>query len=69
MALYAAVACWGAALSAPTLIQVALIHAARQARSNVATAMQTTVSELGLAAASFAGILALDNVGAGLSQG
>jgi predicted MFS family arabinose efflux permease len=66
MALYAAVACWGAAFgAAPTLIQTALIDAAGPSRGDVATAMQTAVYNVGIAAGSFAGGLALDHGGAG----
>jgi predicted MFS family arabinose efflux permease len=66
VALYAAVVCWGAAFgAAPTLIQIALIDAAGPARADVATAMQTAVYNVGIAAGSFAGGLALDHGGAG----
>jgi predicted MFS family arabinose efflux permease len=66
VALYAAVVCWGAAFgAAPTLIQIALIDAAGPARGDVATAMQTAVYNIGIAAGSFAGGLALDHGGAG----
>lgn len=65
-ALYAAVVCWGAAFgAAPTLIQVALIGAAGPARGDVATAMQTAVYNVGIAAGSFVGGLALDHGGTG----
>lgn len=64
--LYAGVVCWGVAFgAAPTLIQVALIDAAGQARAEVATAMQTAVYNVGIAAGSLAGGLALDHGGAG----
>ncbi len=66
VALYAAVVCWGAAFgAAPTLIQIALIDAAGPACADVATAMQTAVYTVGIAAGSFAGGLALDHGGAG----
>jgi predicted MFS family arabinose efflux permease len=66
VALYAAVVGWGAAFgAAPTLIQTALIDAAGPARGDVATAMQTAVYNVGIAAGSFAGGLALDHGGAG----
>jgi predicted MFS family arabinose efflux permease len=66
VALYAAVVCWGAAFgAAPTLIQVALINAAGPARGEVATAMQTAVYNVGIAAGSLAGGVALDRGGAG----
>jgi predicted MFS family arabinose efflux permease len=66
VALYAAVVCWGVAFgAAPTLIQVALIDAAGPGRGEVATAMQTAVYNVGIAAGSFAGGLALDHGGAG----
>lgn len=56
VALDAAVVCWGAAFgAAPTLIQIALINAAGPARSDVATAMQTAVYNVGIAVGSFAG--------------
>jgi predicted MFS family arabinose efflux permease len=66
VALDAAVICWGAAFgAAPTLIQIALINAAGPARADVATAIQTAVYNVGIAAGSFAGALALDHGGAG----
>lgn len=66
VAFYAAVVCWGAAFgAAPTLIQVALVDAAGPERGEVATAMQTAVYNVGIAAGSFAGGLALDRGGAG----
>lgn len=65
VALYAAVVCWGAAFgAAPTLIQLALIDAAGPACSDVATAMQTAVYNVGIASGSFVGGLALDHGGA-----
>jgi predicted MFS family arabinose efflux permease len=66
VAFYVAVVCWGAAFgAAPTLIQVALIEAAGPARGEVATAMQTAVYNVGIAAGAFGGGLALDHGGAG----
>jgi predicted MFS family arabinose efflux permease len=65
VAFYTAVACWGAAFgAAPTLIQIALISAAGPAHSDVATAMQTAIYNVGIAAGSFAGGLVLDYGGA-----
>jgi predicted MFS family arabinose efflux permease len=66
VATYVAVACWGLAFgAAPALIQIALINAAGPAGSDVATALQTTVYNIGIATGSLAGGLALDYSGAG----
>jgi predicted MFS family arabinose efflux permease len=63
-ALLAAVALWGAAFGgAPTLLQTALIDAAGPARADVATALQTTVYNAGIAAGSLAGGLVLGRAG------
>jgi predicted MFS family arabinose efflux permease len=63
-ALLAAVALWGAAFgAAPTLLQTALIDAAGPARADVATALQTTVYNAGIAAGSLAGGLVLGRAG------
>jgi predicted MFS family arabinose efflux permease len=65
-ALLAAVALWGAAFGgAPTLLQTALIDAAGPARADVATALQTTVYNAGIAAGSLAGGLVLGRAGPG----
>ncbi|MFF8730978.1 MFS transporter [Streptomyces sp. NPDC015171] len=61
-----AVALWGAAFGgAPTLIQTALVDAAGPADADVATSLQTTVYNAGIAAGSLTGGLALDALGAG----
>jgi predicted MFS family arabinose efflux permease len=63
--LLAAVALWGAAFGgAPTLLQTALVDASGSARADVATALQTTVYNIGIAAGSLAGGLVLDGAGA-----
>ena len=60
-ALLAAVALWGAAFGgAPTLLQTALVDASGPAAADVATAMQTTVYNVGIAAGSLAGGLVPD---------
>jgi predicted MFS family arabinose efflux permease len=64
-ALLAAVALWGAAFGgAPALLQTALVDAAGPARADVATALQTTVYNAGIAAGSAAGGLVLGRAGA-----
>jgi predicted MFS family arabinose efflux permease len=61
-----AVAVWGAAFGgAPTLLQTALINASGPASADVATSMQTTVYNIGIAAGSLAGGLTLATAGAG----
>jgi predicted MFS family arabinose efflux permease len=63
-ALLAAAALWGAAFGgAPALLQTALIDAAGPARADVATALQTTVYNAGIAAGSLAGGLVLGRAG------
>jgi predicted MFS family arabinose efflux permease len=58
--LLASVALWGAAFGgAPTLLQTALIDASGPAGADVATAMQTTVYNTGIAAGALAGGLVL----------
>jgi predicted MFS family arabinose efflux permease len=60
------VALWGAAFGgAPTLLQTALIDASSPANADVATSMQTTVYNIGIAAGSLAGSLILQSAGAG----
>ena len=62
--LLAAMAVWGAAFGgAPTLLQTALVDASGPARADVATALQTTVYNVGIAAGSLAGGLVLDGAG------
>jgi predicted MFS family arabinose efflux permease len=57
---------WGMAYgAAPTLLQTLLITAAGPANADVATGMQTTVFNLGIAAGSLAGGVVLDQAGAG----
>jgi predicted MFS family arabinose efflux permease len=64
--LVTAVAVWGAAFGgAPTLLQTALIDASSPASADVATSMQTTVYNLGIAAGSLTGGLILESTGAG----
>jgi predicted MFS family arabinose efflux permease len=64
-ALLTAVALWGAAFgAAPALLQTALVDAAGPARADVATALQTTVYNAGIAAGSAAGGLVLGRAGA-----
>ena len=63
--LLTAVALWGAAFGgAPTLLQTALVDASGPARADVATALQTTVYNIGIAAGSLAGGLVLSGAGA-----
>ncbi|MFE7975429.1 MFS transporter [Streptomyces shenzhenensis] len=62
--LVGAVALWGVAFGgAPTLIQTALVDVSGPADADVATALQTTVYNAGIAAGSLAGGLALDGGG------
>ncbi|MFE2636026.1 MFS transporter [Streptomyces scopuliridis] len=64
--LLASVAAWGVAFGgAPTLIQTALVHVSGPDRADVATAMQTTVYNAGIAAGSLAGGVVLESAGAG----
>ncbi|MEV0184974.1 MFS transporter [Streptomyces sp. NPDC050625] len=64
--LIGAVAVWGVAFGgAPTLIQTALVDASGPADADVATSLQTTVYNAGIAAGSLAGGLALDGMGPG----
>jgi predicted MFS family arabinose efflux permease len=59
------VALWGAAFGgAPTLLQTALVDASGPASADVATALQTTVYNVGIAAGSLAGGVVLDGTGA-----
>lgn len=61
-----AVALWGAAFGgAPTLLQTALTDASGPGHADVATSMQTTVYNIGIAAGSLAGGLVLQRGGAG----
>jgi predicted MFS family arabinose efflux permease len=63
--LLAAAARWGAAFGgAPTLLQTALVDASGPASADVATALQTTVYNVGIAAGSLAGGVVLDGTGA-----
>jgi predicted MFS family arabinose efflux permease len=60
-----AVAGWGAGFGgAPTLLQTALVDAASPANANLATAMQTTVFNAGVAAGSLTGGIVLERAGA-----
>ncbi|UFR06441.1 MFS transporter [Streptomyces sp. Go40/10] len=64
--LVGAVALWGVAFGgAPTLIQTALVEVSGPADADVATSLQTTVYNAGIAAGSLTGGLALDAAGAG----
>ncbi|WP_210592957.1 MFS transporter [Streptomyces sp. GESEQ-35] len=64
--LLVSVALWGAAFGgAPTLIQTALVDASGPARADVATALQTTVYNAGIAAGSLTGGVVLESGGAG----
>jgi predicted MFS family arabinose efflux permease len=61
------VALWGAAFGgAPALLQTALVDASSPVNADVATSMQTTVYNLGIAAGSLAGGLILESAGAGV---
>ena len=64
-ALLAAAALWGAAFGgAPAVLQTALVDASGPAGADVATALQTTVYNVGIAAGSLAGGLVLGGAGA-----
>ncbi|RSN05586.1 MFS transporter [Nonomuraea sp. WAC 01424] len=64
--LLGAVVLWGAAFGgAPTLLQTALIAASGPDNADVATSMQTTVYNAGIAAGSLTGGLVLEGAGAG----
>lgn len=64
--LLTAVAAWGVAFGgAPTLLQTALVHISGPADADVATSMQTTVYNGGIAAGSLAGGVVLESSGAG----
>ncbi|MFD4815017.1 MFS transporter, partial [Streptomyces sp. NPDC058418] len=64
--LLTAVAAWGVAFGgAPTLLQTALVHISGPADADVATSMQTTVNNGGIAAGSLAGGVVLESSGAG----
>ncbi|WP_151478735.1 MFS transporter [Streptomyces albicerus] len=63
--LLVAVALWGVAFGgAPTLIQTALVDASGAANADMATSLQTTVYNAGIAAGSLTGGLALESSGA-----
>ncbi|MFF3306385.1 MFS transporter [Streptomyces sp. NPDC002952] len=63
--LLGAVTLWGAAFGgAPTPIQTALVDASGPEHPDVATSLQTTVCNAGIAAGSFAGGLVLEGLGA-----
>ncbi|MEQ4716945.1 MFS transporter [Nonomuraea sp. B19D2] len=65
-ALLAAVGLWGAAFGGvPTLLQTALVDASGAGNADVATSMQTTVYNAGIAAGSLAGGVVLEGAGAG----
>jgi predicted MFS family arabinose efflux permease len=60
-----AVAVWGAAYgAAPTVLQTALISASGADSADVATSLQTTIYNAGIAAGSLAGGLILGGLGA-----
>jgi predicted MFS family arabinose efflux permease len=64
--LLTAVAVWGVAFGgAPTLLQTALIRISGPGDADVATSLQTTVYNAGIAAGSLAGGLVLETAGAG----
>ncbi|MGW2565893.1 MFS transporter [Streptomyces sp. NPDC001537] len=64
--LLASVALWGMAFGgAPTLIQTALVDASGPAHADVATSLQTTVYNAGIAAGSLTGGVALEKLGPG----
>lgn len=64
--LLTSVAAWGVAFGgAPTLIQTALVNASGPQHADVATSLQTTVYNAGIAGGSFTGGLALSGWGAG----
>ncbi|MFF3455022.1 MFS transporter [Streptomyces sp. NPDC002730] len=61
-----AVALWGAAFGgAPTLLQTALVDISGPANADVATSLQATVYNVGIAAGSLAGGVVLESSGAG----
>lgn len=61
-----AVAGWGAGFGgAPTLLQTALVDASSPANADVATAMQTTIYNAGIAAGSLTGGIVLERASAG----
>jgi predicted MFS family arabinose efflux permease len=63
--LLTAVALWGTAFGGtPTLLQTALVDASGIAHADVATSMQTTVYNVGIAAGSLVGGLILESTGA-----
>jgi predicted MFS family arabinose efflux permease len=65
LVLLVSVALWGAAFGgAPTLIQTALVDASGPAHADVATSLQTTVYNAGIAAGSLTGGLVLESAGA-----
>ncbi|MCX5055197.1 MFS transporter [Streptomyces sp. NBC_00201] len=64
--LLGSVALWGVAFGgAPTLIQTALVDASGPAHADVATSLQTTVYNAGIAAGSLTGGVTLENLGPG----
>jgi predicted MFS family arabinose efflux permease len=64
--LLTSVAVWGVAFGgAPTLIQTALVNASGPEHADVATSLQTTVYNAGIAGGSFTGGLTLSGMGAG----
>ncbi len=64
--LLVSVALWGVAFGgAPTLIQTALVDASGPVHADVATSLQTTVYNAGIAAGSLTGGLTLERLGAG----
>lgn len=64
--LLTSVAAWGVAFGgAPTLVQTALVNASGPQQADVATSLQTTVYNAGIAGGSFTGGLALSGWGAG----
>lgn len=64
--LVVAVALWGVAFGgAPTLIQTALVDVSGPEHADVATSLQATVYNVGIAAGSLTGGVVLENVGAG----
>lgn len=64
--LLGSVALWGVAFGgAPTLIQTALVDASGPAHADVATSLQTTVYNAGIAAGSLTGGVVLENLGPG----
>ncbi|MFE1959589.1 MFS transporter [Streptomyces sp. NPDC059479] len=64
--LLAAVAAWGVAFGgAPTLLQTALVQISGPGRADVATSMQTTVYNAGIATGSLAGGIVLESADAG----